>query len=76
MELEDYAAALGHFEKAAKISNNAFSAAYLLKAGVTAEKLGDNAKALALYKEIKDQHADTFEAMEIDKYIARIEIAE
>lgn len=76
VELEDYSAALGHFEKAAKISSNAFSAAYLLKAGVTAEKLGDNAKALAIYKEIKDQYSETFEAMEIDKYIARIEIAE
>ena len=76
VELEDLAAALGWYEKAAKTSDNLFSAGYLLKAGITAEALGDNAKALAFYKEIKDQWANAPEAMEIDKYITRIESAE
>lgn len=71
--LEDYKAALGWFEKAAKTSDDLFSATYLLKAGVTAEKLGDNGKALAAYKQIKDKYPQSIEGMDIDKYISRIE---
>ena len=71
--LEDYKAALGWFEKAAKTSADLFSATYLLKAGVTAEKLGDNGKALAAYKQIKDKYPQSIEGMDIDKYISRIE---
>ena len=76
VELEDLSAALTWYEKAAKTADNLFSAGYLLKAGITAEALGDNAKALACYKQIKDQWANAPEAMEIDKYITRIESAE
>lgn len=75
-ELEDLPAALSWYEKAAKTANSLFSAGYLLKAGITAEAMGDNAKALACYKEIKDQWANAPEAMEIDKFITRIETAE
>lgn len=73
--LEDYKTALGWFEKAAATSDNLFSAAYLLKAGVTAEQLGDTAKALAAYKKIQDQYPQAPEAADIDKYIVRIESA-
>ena len=73
--LEDYKAALGWFEKAAATSGNLFSAGYLLKAGVTAEQLGDSEKALACYKEIKDKYSQTPEGSDIDKYIVRIESA-
>jgi tetratricopeptide (TPR) repeat protein len=73
--LEDYKTALGWFEKAAATSDNLFSATYLLKAGVTAEKLGDTQKALAAYKQIKDQYRQAPEAIDIDKYIVRIESA-
>lgn len=73
--LEDYKTALGWFEKAAATSDNMFSATYLLKAGVTAEELGDTAKALAAYKQIKDQYPQAPEAADIDKYIVRIESA-
>ena len=76
VELEDYATALNWFEKAAKTSDNLFSAAYLLKAGIAAEKLGRTDKALACYKEIKDKWGNAPEAMEIDKYITRIELSE
>ena len=41
------------FEKAAAECDNMFAAGYLLKAGIVAEKLGDDAKALSLYKTIK-----------------------
>ena len=71
--LEDYKKALTYFEKAASTVDNMFAAGYLLKAGVTAEKLGENAKALTFYKKIKDQYPQSMEGYEIDKYIGRIE---
>lgn len=70
--LEDYKKALGFFEQAAA-ADNMFAAGYLLKAGVTAEKLGDNAKALSFYKKIKDQYPQSMEGYDIEKYIGRIE---
>ncbi len=71
--LEKYGEALGYFEKAAAAADNMFAASYLLKAGVTCEELGDNAKALTFYKKIKDQYANSPEGYDIDKYITRIE---
>ena len=71
--LEDYAQAVECFMKAAKVSDDMFSAAYLLKAGVTWEELGDDAKALACYNDIKDNYPPSMEAYDIDKYISRIE---
>ena len=64
------------FEKAAKTVDNAFAAAYLLKAGIAAEADGKPGKALEFYQTIKDQWASAPEAMEIDKYITRIQFAE
>ena len=37
--------------------------------------MGDNAKALAYYKKIKDQYPQSMEGYDIDKYITRIEEA-
>ena len=71
--LEDYEAALNYFEKAADVIDNMFTAGYLLKAGLVAEKLGQNEKALEYYELIKDQYANSPEGYEIDKYIGRIE---
>ena len=55
------------------MADNLFAATYLLKAGVTAEKLGQDAKALSFYKKIKDQYSSSMEGYDIDKYIGRIE---
>ena len=71
--LEEYGKAIGYYEKAASTVDNALAAAYLLKAGITAEANGDAAKALSFYKTIKDQWGNAPEALEIDKYITRIE---
>ena len=71
--LEDYSKALGYFEKAAAAADNMFAAGYLLRAGIVAEKLGENAKALSFYKQIKDQYPQSLEAYDVDKYIGRIE---
>ena len=71
--LEDYKGALAAYEKAAATVDNLFAAGYLLKAGMAAEEMGDKDKAIALYKKIKDQYPQAPEAMDIDKYITRIE---
>ena len=71
--LEDYKKALTCFEEAAAVVDNMFAAGYLLKAGVVAEKLGENAKALSFYEKIQDQYPQSMEAYDIDKYIGRIE---
>lgn len=71
--LENYGKALGYFEKAAAMADNIYAAGYLLKAGVTAEKLGQDAKALECFKTIKDQYPSSMEGYDIDKYIGRIE---
>lgn len=73
--LDDNAKAAACYEKAARISDNVFSATYLLKAGQAYEALGKYDKALAAYKTIKDQYPQSFEAYEIDKDIARAENA-
>lgn len=64
--------AVAAYRKAAGKSDNVFAAEYLLKAGVTCEKLGDKAAALSLYKIIKDKYPQSIEGYDVDKYIARI----
>ena len=70
--LEDYAKALNCFVKAAGVIDNIYAAAYLLKAGVTAEQLGKNEEALKYYKTIKEQYPQSMEGYDIDKYISRL----
>ena len=74
--LEDYKSALASYEKAASVQENSFAAAYLMKAGIVAEQLGDSDKALSLYKQIEDKYPQTPESADVDKYISRIENAE
>lgn len=74
--LEKYKDAVSCYEKAAAVADNMFAAAYLLKAGIACEELGDSAKALSFYKKIKDQYPQSMEGYDIDKYISRIENAQ
>lgn len=71
--LEDYTQAIKYFEKAAKVEDNIYAAAYLLRAGIASEKLDHNDAALKYYKQIKDKYPHSMEAYTIDKYISRIE---
>ena len=71
--LENYSKALGYFEKAAAAADNMYAATYLLKAGLTAEKLGDAQKAVSFYKTIREEYPQSMEGYDIDKYIGRIE---
>ena len=73
VNLEDYKTALGYFEKAVAACDNAFAAEYLLDAGLVAEKLGENEKALGYYTQIKNDYPESLQAYDIDKYISRIE---
>lgn len=68
----NYGKAADCFLKAAEMSDNVFAAAYLLKAGVAFEAAGDNAKALECYNGIKENYPQSLEAVEIEKYIARL----
>ena len=71
--LENYKKALGYFEQAAAAADNMFAAGYLLKAGVVAEKLGENEKALAYYTQIQEEYPNSMEGYDIDKYIGRLQ---
>lgn len=71
--LEDYAKALSCYEEAAQSSDNVFAAGYLMKAASVCEELGENEKALTIYKKVKDIYPNSIEGREIDKYISRIE---
>ena len=73
VNLEDYKTALNYFEKAVAAGDNLIAAEYLLDAGLVAEKLGQNEKALGFYKQIKENYAAAPQAYDIDKYISRIE---
>ncbi len=69
----DNAAALESYKAAAKADDTILSAGYLLKAGIAAEDLGKTDEALSFYNEIKVKYPNTIEAIDIDKYISRIE---
>jgi len=73
--LGDYAKAIASYDKAAAKGENLFAAAYLLKAGVASEEMGDSQKALSYYEKIKDQYPQSYEGSEIEKYISRIKNA-
>ena len=71
--LEKYEEAVAAYTKAAAKADNVFAAAYLLKAGIVYEQLGNKAKALECYKTIKDKYPQSIEGYDIDKYITRAE---
>ena len=73
VNMEDYSAALTWFEKAVAAGDNLFAGEYLLDAGLVAEKLGQNEKALSYYKRVKEEYPACPQAYDIDKYISRIE---
>ncbi|NOQ74965.1 MAG: hypothetical protein GQ574_23330 [Crocinitomix sp.] len=73
VELDDFSAAAEMFEDAAEREVNEFtSPMYLLKAGLTYEALDQNNDALTAYEKIKNDWSKSDEALDIDKYIARV----
>lgn len=72
-------AQMGQLDKAAatliKAANRAnslsLSPIYLIQAGQIIEKQGKNAEAVEAYKQVKNKYANSYQAMDIDKYIER-----
>ncbi len=75
-------AQVGQLDKAAatllkaadKANSVSLSPIYLLQAGQILEKQGKNAEAVEAYKQIKTKYANSYQAMDIDKYIERASI--
>lgn len=75
-------AQVGQLDKAAatllkaadKANSVSLSPIYLLQAGQILEKQGKNAEAVEAYKQIKTKYANSYQAMDIDKYIERVSI--
>ena len=75
-------AQLGQLDKAAatlvkaadKANSHALSPIYLIQAGQIYEKLGKNSEAIGAYKTVKEKYFNSYQAMEIDKYIERASI--
>lgn len=72
MNLGDSNKAISFYEKAAKNSDNKFTAPiYLKKAALVHENNGNYSDALEHYETIKANYSETQEANDIDKYITR-----
>lgn len=75
-------AQMGQLDKAAatllkaadKANSQALSPVYLIQAGRIFEKLGKNAEAVSAYKQVKEKYFNSYQAMDIDKYIERASI--
>lgn len=58
--------------KAAERANStSLSPIYLIQAGQILEKQGKNAEAVDAYKQVKNKYGNSYQAMDIDKYIER-----
>ncbi len=73
-EAADHSSAADAFESAAYTlsSNKQITPFALFHAAMNYEMMGNTSKALSLYKEIKEDYAGSTEAVNIDKYIARV----
>jgi tetratricopeptide (TPR) repeat protein len=67
--------AIPYFEKAAtKANNDLISPLYLKKAGLAYEELHQYDEAIKVYTRIKEKHAASMEASDIEKYIIRAQM--
>jgi tetratricopeptide (TPR) repeat protein len=71
VQKSDYAAAAGHFRKAADTADNILTTPmYLKKLGLALEAAGDYAGAVEAYKEVSDKYSTSLEARDIEKFAA------
>ena len=70
VELQEYGKAAKAFEAAAESGNDIIAPMSLKKAGLVYLHEGQNAKALKVFKAIKENYPSSSEAQDIDKYIA------
>lgn len=74
VEMDQYEEAADLFEEAAEREANEFTSPMMLKkAGLAYEALGDKKNALAAYEQVKNNWQKAEEALDIDKYIARVQ---
>lgn len=74
VEMDKYEDAAEMFDEAAEREPNEFTTPIMLKkAGLAYEALKDKESALAAYEKIKTEWEMTEEAIDIDKYIARVQ---
>ncbi len=77
VELDEKSDAVKYYEKAANHQPNALTTpAFLFKLGMTQESLGNNEEALEAYKTIQKEYPNTNEGRNIERYIARAEMAQ
>jgi tetratricopeptide (TPR) repeat protein len=75
VEAGDIKEGISYFEKAAVQANNDFlSPLYLKKAGIAYENLQQYDNAVRVYTAIKEKHAASMEASDIEKYIIRAQV--
>lgn len=75
-------AQMGQLDKAAatllkaanRAESNSLSPVYLIQAGQILEKQGKNAEAIEAYKQVKTKYPNSFQAMDIDKYLERASV--
>ena len=75
-------AEMGQLDKAAgtllkaadKADSQALSPIYLIQAGQLFEKLGKNSEAVKAYTLVKEEYFNSYQSMDIDKYIERASI--
>jgi tetratricopeptide (TPR) repeat protein len=73
-ELKDYKKAASQYSKAAEQNLNDFtSPMFLKKLGLVNEAQNDLKAALIAYQRIKTHYPNSFEGLQIDAYIARVE---
>lgn len=65
--------AISYFEKAASQTDDVTTPLFLKKAAVAYESLQKNDKALAIYKQIKENFPNSMEGQDIDKFISRLQ---
>lgn len=71
-ELQDYKKAASQYQKAADQNQNDFtSPLFLKKLGLVSEAQNDYNAALKAYEKIKTSYPNSFEAAQVDAYIAR-----
>ena len=76
VQLEQLEDAYDYYVQAAQLrTNNYTTPMYLYKAGVIGLKLGNNAKALKFFNQIKSDYPDSTEAKDIDVFIGKAEAA-
>lgn len=73
-QLENYNEAVSYFMKAANHRDNAYAAAYLMKAATVYEHLNKYSDAVNAYERIKEKYPNTIEAQQADKEIVRANI--